>query len=233
MSGHGRVALVTGANRGIGLAVTRALAATGMRVLLGARDAERGRAAAQALGREGLDVIARELDVTDEDSVERVAAGLHAEVGRLDVLVNNAAVYPPGRPRDVAPALVHETLEVNALGPWRMAQAAVPLMLAGRYGRIVNVSSEAGSLAGMGASMPAYNVSKAALNAVTRVLAADLRGTGILVNSVCPGWVRSDMGGPNARRSLEEGADTIVWLATLPDGGPSGGFFRDRKPIPW
>jgi NAD(P)-dependent dehydrogenase (short-subunit alcohol dehydrogenase family) len=223
------VALVTGANRGIGLEVARALAREGMRVLAGARDLDRGEAALRRLRDEGLALEALELDVTDPDGVRRLFDGLE----RLDVLVNNAGTYPAGRPRDLPLEVAEEAWQVNALGPWRTAQAAVPLMLRGGYGRIVNVSSEAGSLASMGANRPAYNVSKAALNAVTRVLAADLAGTGILVNSVCPGWVRTDMGGPSAPRSVEEGAASVLWAALLPDDGPTGGFFRDGRPLPW
>jgi NAD(P)-dependent dehydrogenase (short-subunit alcohol dehydrogenase family) len=227
------VAVVTGANRGIGLEVARALARLGMRVVLGSRDAERGQAAAQTLMSEGLEVLPRPLDVTEQGSVDRLAAGIESELGRIDVVVNNAGVYPAGRARDIDPSVVQATWEVNTLGAWRMAQAAVPLMLRRRSGRIVNVSSEAGSLLRMGAARPAYNVSKAALNAVTRVLAADLRGTGILVNSVCPGWVATEMGGASAPRTVEQGAASVLWAVTLPDDGPSGGFFRDGTPLPW
>jgi NAD(P)-dependent dehydrogenase (short-subunit alcohol dehydrogenase family) len=227
------VAVVTGANRGIGLEVARALARLGMRVVLGSRDAERGQAAAQTLMSEGLEVLPRPLDVTEQGSVDRLAAGIESELGRIDVVVNNAGVYPAGRARDIDPSVVQATWEVNALGAWRMAHAAVPLMLRRRSGRIVNVSSEAGSLLRMGAARPAYNVSKAALNAVTRVLAADLRGTGILVNSVCPGWVATEMGGASAPRTVEQGAASVLWAVTLPDDGPSGGFFRDGTPLPW
>lgn len=154
-------------------------------------------------------------------------------VGRLDVLVHNAGIYPGGRASTIDLEVVRQALDVNAIGPWRMSMAVLPLMRRHRYGRIVNVSSEAGSLASMGGDTPAYNVSKAALNAITRVLAADLRGTGILVNAVCPGWVRTDMGGPDAPRSPEEAAAGIVWAATLPADGPTGQFFRDGKPLPW
>src|SRR5215212_2601107 len=168
------LALVTGANRGIGLEVARELGRDGMHVLLAARD----RAKAD------------------------VAAAIDAAGGRLDVLVNNAGVYPGGRASRIDFDVVEATWQANAVGAWRVAVAAVPYMGAGA--RVVNVSSGAGSLESMDASMPAYNVSKAALNAITRVLAADLRSSGILVNSVCPGWVRTDMGGPGASRSVEE-----------------------------
>jgi len=225
------LALVTGGNRGIGFEVARQLGRDGLRVLLGSRDRARGEAAAAALGEEGLDITPLELDVADPGAVAVVGPAIEAAGGRLDVLVNNAGVYPGGRASRIDSDVVEETWQANAAGAWRVAVAAIPYMGAGA--RIVNVSSGAGSLTTMDASMPAYNVSKAALNAITRVLAADLRGAGILVNSVCPGWVRTDMGGAGAPRSVEEGADTAVWLATLPDDGPSGGFFRDRAPIPW
>jgi NAD(P)-dependent dehydrogenase (short-subunit alcohol dehydrogenase family) len=170
------------------------------------------------------------LDVTDEATVGPAVA---AAEGRLDVLVNNAGIYPGGRASELDLAVAEEAWQINALGAWRVAEAAIPLMRAAAWGRIVNVSSQAGSLASMDASMPAYNVSKAALNAITRVLAADLHGTGILVNAVCPGWVRTDMGGAGASRSAEEGAASVLWAVDLPDGGPTGGFFRDGRPLPW
>jgi NAD(P)-dependent dehydrogenase (short-subunit alcohol dehydrogenase family) len=225
-----RTALVTGANRGIGLAVARGLGERGFRVLLGARDPERGEQAEAALRIAGHDARAVVLDVADAATV---GPALAAAEGRLDVLVNNAGIYPGGRPSELDLDVAERAWQVNALGAWRVAEAAVPLMRAGAWGRIVNVSSEAGSLASMDASMPAYNVSKAALNAITRVLAADLRGTGILVNAVCPGWARTDMGGPGAPRSPEQGAASVLWAVDLPDDGPTGGFFRDGRPVPW
>jgi NAD(P)-dependent dehydrogenase (short-subunit alcohol dehydrogenase family) len=225
-----RTALVTGANRGIGLAVAHGLGERGFRVLAGARDPRRGEEAVRALRAAGHDARAVVLDVTDEATV---AAAVAAAEGRLDVLVNNAGIYPGGRASKLDLAVAEEAWQINALGAWRVAEAVIPLMRAAGWGRIANVSSQAGSLATMDASMPAYNVSKAALNAMTRVLAADLRGTGVLVNAVCPGWVRTDMGGPGASRSLEEGAASVLWAVDLGDGGPTGGFFRDGRPLPW
>ena len=219
------LALVSGANRGIGLEVARELARDGHRVLAGTRSLE-------AMGeREGLDITPLQLDVTDPDSVERVPGALAAAGGELAVLVNNAGIYPPGRASRIDFDVVEETWRINALGAWRLAVAAIPSM--GPGARIVNVSSGAGSLETMDASMPAYNVSKAALNAITRVLAADLRSGGILVNSVCPGWVRTDMGGAGATRSVQEGAASVLWAARLAPDGPTGGFFRDGTPVPW
>lgn len=233
---QGRVALVTGANRGIGFEICRALGVLGMRVALTARDPARGREAAEGLRAEGHDVLFRRLDVTDEASIAEVAAWVEGELGRLDALVNNAGVYldegVPGL--DVDPETVRTTMQVNVFGPLRLTQALVPLMRRGRYGRIVNLSSGYGQVTrGVSPGTLAYKMSKAALNMLTQVLAAELRGSGILVNAVDPGWVRTQMGGPSAPRSPEGAADTPVWLATLPDDGPTGDFFRDRKPIPW
>jgi NAD(P)-dependent dehydrogenase (short-subunit alcohol dehydrogenase family) len=225
------LALVTGANRGIGLEVVRQLARDGMSVLLGSRDRARGEAAAAGLRGEGLDITPLELDVADPAAAEAIPPAIEAAGGRLDVLVNNAGVYPSGRASQIDFDVMEETWQANAAGAWRVAVAAIPFMAAGA--RIVNVSSGAGSLSTMDGSMPAYNVSKAALNAITRVLAADLRSAGILVNSVCPGWVRSDMGGAGASRSLEEGAASVLWAARLGPDGPTGGFFRDGQPVAW
>ena len=173
--------------------------------------------------------------MTDQGSVDRLLAWIEAEFGRLDVLVNNAAiVLGDGQGAStVTLADLESILATNTIGPWRLCEAALPLMRRGGYGRIVNVSSGAGSFGEGHAGSPAYSVSKAALNMLTLKLARDLDGTNILVNAVCPGWVRTDMGGPNADRTVEQGAETPVWLAMLPDGGPSGGFFRDKQRIPW
>jgi NAD(P)-dependent dehydrogenase (short-subunit alcohol dehydrogenase family) len=228
-----RVALVTGSNRGIGREVVRLLARRGMAVVLGARDARAGEEAAARLRQEGLDVRFHQLDVTDQASVEAAARRLETEFGRLDVLVNNAGVYLEGDGASMDMAVADLSWQTNALGAWRVAVATVPLMRRHAWGRIVNVSSEAGSLASMNTYMAAYNVSKAALNGITRVLAADLRGSGILVNSVCPGWVATEMGGRGAPRSPEQGAATVLWAVLLPDDGPTGGFFRDGREVPW
>ena len=227
-----RVALVSGGNRGIGLEVCRQLAERGYTVVLGSRDEERGREAAEKLGG---DVHARQLDVTDAESVDRLASSIEEEFGRLDVLVNNAGISNDDGQSGVEADLdrVLEALEANLLGAWRLSEAAIPLMKRNGYGRIVNISSGLGALEDMGGGTPGYRVSKTALNALTRILSSELRGTGILVNSVCPGWVQTDMGGQNASRTVEEGADTPVWAATLQDNGPTGGFFRNQRPIAW
>jgi NAD(P)-dependent dehydrogenase (short-subunit alcohol dehydrogenase family) len=229
------VALVTGANRGIGLEVVRQLARLGFTVILGSRDERKGEEAAAELTRDGLKVQARRLDVTDERSVEELRRWVEGRFGRLDVLVNNAAILYDDwqRAENAAFDTVREAFETNTLGAWRVSKAFIPLLREGVGGRVVNVSSESGSLASMGGGTPAYSVSKAALNALTRMLADELKGDRILVNSVCPGWVATEMGGPNAPRTPAEGASGIVWAATLPDDGPTGGFFRDGDPLPW
>ncbi|HEY7004588.1 MAG TPA: SDR family oxidoreductase [Gaiellaceae bacterium] len=228
-----RVALVSGGNRGIGLEVARELAELGYRVAIGSRDPQSGEEAARELGE---NVTAVQLDVTAEDSIVRAVAEIAGNLGRLDVLVNNAGITGGGWSTNAADADLEEvrrTLETNLFGAWRLTEEALPLMRRDGYGRIVNISSGMGQLSDMGGHSPAYRVSKAGLNVLTRMLSAELTEENILVNSVCPGWVRTDMGTQAARRSVEEGADTPVWLATLPDDGPRGGFFRDRQPIPW
>jgi NAD(P)-dependent dehydrogenase (short-subunit alcohol dehydrogenase family) len=196
-------------------------------VLLGARDPAKGARAARQIGG---GVSALQLDVADPESVRAAAAGLD----RLDVLVNNAAILYDTWQRGVDADLdqVREAFDTNLLGAWRMTQAVLPLLRASPAGRIVNVSSGAGALTDMGGGTPAYRTSKAALNALTRVLAAELRGDGILVNAVCPGWVATDMGGAGGR-PVADGAAGIVWAATLPDDGPTSGFFRDGRPVDW
>jgi NAD(P)-dependent dehydrogenase (short-subunit alcohol dehydrogenase family) len=230
-----RVALVTGANRGIGLEVCRQLAEKGFVVLLTARDAAKANSAAKKLAK-GSAVEPLALDVASAASIKNAAAEVASRYSCLDVLVNNAGInydtWEKVENADIS-GTVMETITTNLLGPWRVCQAFLPLIRKSRAGRIVNVSSESGSLANMGAGPPAYQVTKAALNALTRTLAGELRGSRILVNAVCPGWVATDMGGAGAPRSVGEGAAGIVWAATLPDKGPTGGFFRDGKPLPW
>jgi NAD(P)-dependent dehydrogenase (short-subunit alcohol dehydrogenase family) len=234
-----RVALVSGANRGIGLEIVRQLARSGLTAVIGTRNAEKGLAAADKLKSEGLQVTVVELDVDDEKSAARAIAEMKRLFGRCDVLVNNAAILIDGPGGfdaslfELASDVARRTFETNVLGPLHLIKAAVPLMRELRYGRIVNISSGAGQLSDMRSGFPAYRMSKAALNALTRITATELRDTNIKVNAVCPGWVRTEMGGPNADRSVEQGAETPVWLATLPDNGPTDGFFRDKKPIPW
>jgi len=227
-----KLAIVTGANRGIGLQIVKDLARKGMRVVLTARDTSKAKAAVAAI--QG-DVLIHQLDVADAASIAALKRFVERELGRCDVLVKGAAIYiDEGRSiLTVDTDTLRKTVETNTFGPLFMCQAFVPLMIRNGYGRVVNVSSESGQLQHMGDSTPSYNLSKTALNAITVMVAGATRGKNVLVNSMCPGWVHSDMGGPMAPRSLEEGADTAIWLATLPDDGPSGGFFRDRKPMDW
>ena len=232
MTENGHVALVSGGNRGIGLEVGRQLAERGITVILGSRDQESGKEAAESLPG---NVLSHQLDVADAKSVDRLASFVEGEFGRLDVLVNNAGISNDEGQRGLDADLdrVREALETNLLGAWRLCEVAIPLMQRHGYGRIVNISTGMAALEDMGSGFPGYRVSKTALNALTRILASELRGSGILVNSVCPGWVQTDMGGSRASRTVEEGADTPVWAATLTNNGPTGGFFRDRRPIPW
>lgn len=238
-----RVALVTGANKGIGFEVCRQLGVAGYRILLGARNQAAGKAAAKTLKKEGLEVEFIKLDVTSDEDVAAAQSKIEKQYGRIDILVNNAGVLldPPRHPPDTEGAsifnakldTIRRSLETNTFGAIRLSQALVPLMKKNSYGRIVNISSGMGQLSDMNGGWPGYRISKAALNVVTRILADELTGTNILVNSVCPGWVRTSMGGEEAELSPAEGADTIVWLASHPDGGPSGGFFRERQQIEW
>jgi len=228
-----RAALVSGGNRGIGREVARQLAGLGYRVVIGSRDLAKGEDVARELGEH---VRAVQLDVTDENSIVRAVASVAADPGRLDVLVNNAGITGGGWSTNAVDANLDEvrkTLDTNLFGAWRLTEEALPLMRGNGYGRIVNISSGMGQLSDMGGHSPGYRVSKTGLNVLTRMLTAELADENILVNSVCPGWVRTDMGTQSARRSVEKGAETPVWLATLPDDGPRGGFFRDREPIPW
>ncbi|MFJ4327466.1 SDR family oxidoreductase [Streptomyces tricolor] len=228
------VSLVTGANRGIGREVCRLLAALGHTVVLTARSLAHAEEAAEQLGRDGSLVRPLRLDVRDPDSVTAAARDVAERFGRLDVLVNNAAITYDTWQRAATADLgvVAEAAETNLYGPWRTVHAFLPLLRRSGHGRIVNVSSEAASLAGMGGGTPAYTVTKTGLNALTRMLADELRGDRILVNAVCPGWVATDMGGPGGR-PVREGAASVVWAAELPDDGPTGGFYRDGRPLPW
>lgn len=230
-----RVAVVTGGNRGIGLEICRQLSQHGIEVILTARNTTKGQQAVEALNAQGSTIHFIPLDVIEQGSVRRLVKRLADEYGRTDILVNNAGIYIdrsiPGMEIDLS--IVRQTMETNFYGPLRLSQMCIPLMRRHKYGRIVNISSQMGALSNMGSGALAYRISKTALNAMTLVLANELRGSNIAVNTVDPGWVNTDMGGPSAPRSVSQGADTAVWLATQPDGGPSGGYFRDRKTREW
>ena len=230
-----KIAAVTGGNRGIGFQICRDLAKKGFKVLLTARDPEKGNKSARNLQDEGLDVEFYLLDVISTESIDKFSEKVLAEFGQLHVLVNNAAILPD----EISPALsvgleeVRETIETNVYGVLRLSQKLIPPMIENNYGRIINLSSGMGQLSDMGSGYLAYRVSKTALNAVTRVLAQETSGYDIQINVVDPGWVKTDMGGSNAPSTPEEGADTVVWLSTRPAGEPSGMFYKNRKIIDW
>jgi NAD(P)-dependent dehydrogenase (short-subunit alcohol dehydrogenase family) len=238
-----RVALVTGANRGIGFEIARQLAHKDMVLLLGARNEKSGLDARDRLCAQQLEGHYLPIDVSDQTSIQAAIGKIKDTFGRLDVLVNNAGILIDSQTRilELSLSMFQNTLKTNALGPLLLSQASVPLMKANGYGRIVNISSTLGALTDIinpdssyaEVQAPAYRLSKTVLNGMTVLLAKELRGTNILVNAVCPGWVRTRMGGDEAPVAPTEAAETPVWLATLPDDGPTGGFFRQRRPIPW
>ncbi|TGN05715.1 SDR family oxidoreductase [Leptospira bandrabouensis] len=228
-----RIALVTGANRGIGKQVSIDLAKQGIYVLIGARnpgEAEDTLAAVKAVGKGEI----LSLDVSKEQSISEALDTITGSFGKLDILVNNAGIFAdPGSFFDTSSEDLHRTLLVNLYGPLRLIQTFLPMMIQNDYGRIVNVSSGMGQLSDMGGGYPAYRISKTAINALTSLSSVEAAGKNIKINSVCPGWVKTDMGGASATRPVEKGAETIVWAATLPDSGPTGKFFRDKKEIGW
>ena len=230
-----RVALVTGANRGLGLETCRALLRLGLRVVMTGRDEEAIQRARSETGDTSSNLIAVQMDVTDAASIQAAHRTILSRMGAVDVLVNNAAIllHESTRVLSIPSDGFRQTFDTNLFGVIEVCRAFVPSMAERRYGRVVNVSSGAGQLAGMSTYAPAYSMSKAALNAFTRMLAATYRARGVLANVVDPGWVRTDMGGPSAPRSLAQGVETTAWLATLPDNGPSGEFFRDKRRIEW
>lgn len=229
-----RICLVSGGNRGIGFETCNQLAQLGHIVLLTARDLTKGKTATKQLTDKGLDIIFYQMDVSNQKSIDDTYDKIIQRFGRLDVLVNNAAIlYDTWQSAiDADFEIVNQAFVTNLLGPWRLSKRFIPIMKKNGFGRIVNVSSSAGSLHFMGKGAPAYSISKTALNALTCKLAAEILGTGILVNSIDPGWVATDMGGAGGR-PVEEGVKGIVWACTLPDDGPTGGFFFDGKPIEW
>ena len=228
------VAVVTGGNRGIGLEACRQLALLGYAVVLGSRDYRKGELAAKEIDPEGARITPCHLEVDNSVNVAAMAEWVREQYGRVDAVVNNAAT-PPDRwalagTTDLSP--VAEALDTNLFGAWRVTQVLLPLLRSSPRPRVVNVSSEGGSLAMMTGGFPAYGVSKAALNALTRMLAGELARDGILVNAVCPGWTVGD-GAEGGGRSYAQGAASVVWAVTLPNGGPTGTFTRDGRELPW
>ncbi len=233
-----KIAAVTGANRGIGLEIAKQLAARNYHVILASRDPAKSKAAVKNDSGNEYDHLP--LDVSNEKSIRDFFKEVSTRYGRLDVLVNNAGVFldsgsdfKDGSAFEISTDLIRKTMETNTLGPYLLCQLFIPLMKKHGFGRVVNVSSGMGQLSEMSGNYPAYRLSKTALNAVTKVFAAESEGHDILVNSICPGWVKTDMGGPGAERPVEKGAASAVWAATLPKGGPTGGFFRDGEAIEW
>lgn len=241
-----KISLVTGANRGLGLETCRRLAEMDHTVILTSRDMTKGKAAAQNLSKKGLQIYYHPLDVTDIQSIQTIRTYVEDGFGRLDILINNAGIFLDTTdvtdletvqkltsPFQAKREVLIQTFKTNTLGPFFMCQTFIPLMIKNRYGRVVNVTSQLGQLSTMGSGWTSYRISKTALNAVTRIFAKETEGMNILVNSVHPGWVQTDMGGPSAPKSVAEGVETILWASTLPKGGPTGLFFKDKEPISW
>src|SRR5262245_36738772 len=228
------VIVVTGGNRGIGFEICRQLAGRGTQVVLTARKAEAGREAVEKLAAQKLTAQFQPLEVTSSDSASALRDFLDRTFGRLDVLINNAGIIADDEASglEVKLSTVRTTLETNTLAPLQLAQTLAPLLKRSAAGRIINMSSGMGALSEMGGGYAAYRISKTALNAVTGILAAELRGA-VAVNSMCPGWVKTDMGGANAERDVAQGAGTAVWLALDSPQDLTGKFLRDRKVIPW
>lgn len=255
MKENKKIALVTGANRGIGFEACRQLSKNGFKVILTSRKEAKGKEATEKLKKEGLDLSYHQLDVTNKKGIKNIYSYVKKEFGKLDVLVNNAGIlldhldeskndkdsdygislddYPEASIFKIKEEVYKKTLDVNFFGSMNLCKAFIPTMIKNDYGRIVNISSGMGQLSDMGGGWPAYRLSKTALNVLTRILADETRNYNILINSMCPGWVKTDMGGPNATRSPKQATETIVWLATLLNGGSSGSFFRDKKKIEW
>lgn len=237
------IALITGANKGLGFEIARRLGSHGLSIIVTSRDTTPGESAVAALSDEGIEAEFVPMDVTDIDQINACASRVHDRYGRLDVLVNNAGISHDHwqQPSEIDSALLRRTMETNFFGAFNVTQAFVPLIRNSPQGRIVFMGSSIGSFDGIlnpnsdyfGVISPAYQASKIALNSLSVLFARELKDAGVKVNSACPGWVRTDLGGDRAPRSVAEGADTPVWLATLPDDGPTGGFFRDRAPVAW
>lgn len=248
MTHDSRICLVTGGNRGLGFGICRELAKNGDLVILTARDSKKGESAALKLQKEGGNVIFMPLDVASSESIVTLYTEIERRFQRLDVLINNAGILIDPSPDwqgkepqiEERTSLFHperevfyQTMDVNVYGPYQLCDVFIPMMVKNEYGRVVNVSSGVAQLSSIATDTPAYTISKTALNAVTCIFAAKYLHDPIKVNSICPGWVKTEMGGKHAPRSIEEAVKWIVWAANLPEEGATGGFFRDGQPIPW
>lgn len=234
-----KVALVTGGNKGIGLEICRQLAKKGVHVILTSRTKSKGLSAIKELNKKGLEADFELLDASDKKSIKKAVSSIKKKFGKIDILINNAGILIDTKENksesifDTKIETIKKTMDTNTFGPILLCQEVIPIMKKNKYGRIVNLSSGMGQLKDMYGGYPGYRLSKVSLNAVTKIFADELEGTNILINTMCPGWVRTDMGGKNATRSVEKGAETTVWLALLPNNGPSGKYYRDKKVIPW
>ncbi|MGZ3745379.1 MAG: SDR family NAD(P)-dependent oxidoreductase [Pseudobdellovibrionaceae bacterium] len=234
-----KIAIVTGASRGLGLGASEALAHRGFKVIMAMRNPDKAQKQVNSLKMKDLDVVPMTLDVSQEKSIDDFAEQIRKEFGLVDVLVNNAGIMidnedgGSGSVFKTKASTIQKTFATNTLGPFLLTQKIFPLMKQEGYGRIVNLSSGMSQLSKPQAGYAGYRISKTALNMVTNIFASEVQGADICVNAVCPGWVRTDMGGPNADRDIEQGVKGIIWAATLPKGGPNGGIFRDGEPIPW
>lgn len=234
-----KIAVITGANRGLGLALSEAMAQRGFKVLMAMRNPDKAQKTLNALSMKGLDVVPMKLDVSQEKSISDFVETIKREYGFVDVLVNNAGILIDSEDGGnsslfkTKASTLQKSFATNAMGPFLLTQKIFPLMKQEGYGRIVNVSSGMAQLSEKQNASASYRLSKTALNMVTNLFASEVQGEDICVNSVSPGWVRTDMGGPNADRSVEQGIKGILWAATLPKGGPNGGFFRDGEALSW
>jgi NAD(P)-dependent dehydrogenase (short-subunit alcohol dehydrogenase family) len=239
---QGDIALISGANKGIGYEIARGLGAKKIKVLVGARDEARGQAAAEKLKAEGADALFVKLDVTDPGTIQHAAEWIETEFGRLDILVNNAGIGEWGaKPSEIDLAKVREVYDTNVFGPIAMTQAMLPLLRKSKHGRIVNVSSSLGSLT-LSSDLTSpfadflalgYNTSKSALNSMTIQFAKELRNTPIKVNAICPGYCATDINGNSGPRSAAQGAVAAIQYATIGQDGPTGGYFNDQGRIAW
>lgn len=229
-----KIAVVTGANRGMGKAVSEKLATLNYFVIMVGRHEKEINEAALTLSKNGLSVEAFVADVENEKDIQKLVNYISEKYGVLDVLINNAGIYiQEGDIFSAKDSVMETTFQTNTMGPYRLMKGLIPIMKKHGYGRVVNVSSGLGSFDGFSSNCPAYSVSKVALNMLTKLFASEVDGTNVKVNAICPGWVKTDMGGPNASRSIEQGISGMIWAATLDDKGPNGGFFRDGSPIDW